>query len=112
MPEIGISRNCFPKGKPVDQVHESVDRGQRRSTMDHGHRLGGGSSENGRNCAPVHGTLPRLRKKGQGTAVSLTAARGGGGGSDTAGRQWGTIGEGGAWWGGHCRLGSEQMRAG
>jgi hypothetical protein len=23
--EIGISRNCFAKEKPVDQVHESVD---------------------------------------------------------------------------------------
>jgi hypothetical protein len=26
MPEIGISRNCFSKGKLVDQVHEFVDR--------------------------------------------------------------------------------------
>jgi hypothetical protein len=26
MPEIGISRNCFPNGKHVDKVHESVDR--------------------------------------------------------------------------------------
>jgi hypothetical protein len=26
MAEIGISSNCFPKGKPVDQVHESMDR--------------------------------------------------------------------------------------
>jgi hypothetical protein len=26
MSEIGISRNCFPKGKPMDQVHEFVDR--------------------------------------------------------------------------------------
>jgi hypothetical protein len=26
MPEIGISRNCFSKGNPVDQVHEFVDR--------------------------------------------------------------------------------------
>jgi hypothetical protein len=26
VPEIGISRNCFSKEKPVDQVHESVDR--------------------------------------------------------------------------------------
>jgi hypothetical protein len=33
MSEIGISRNCFPKGKPVDQVHESVDR---RCTRVHG----------------------------------------------------------------------------
>jgi hypothetical protein len=26
MTEIGISRNCFSKGKPVDQVRESMDR--------------------------------------------------------------------------------------
>jgi hypothetical protein len=25
MPEIGISRNCFPKGKPIDRAHEFVD---------------------------------------------------------------------------------------
>jgi hypothetical protein len=25
MSEIGFSGNCFPKGKPVDRVHESVD---------------------------------------------------------------------------------------
>jgi hypothetical protein len=72
MPEIEISINCFPKGKPVDQVHKFVDCGRRRSTVDHGHRLGGGSPENGRNGAPVHGTSPRLRKKGEGMAVSLT----------------------------------------
>jgi hypothetical protein len=71
MLEIGISRNCFPKGKPVDQVHESVDRRRHRSMVDHGHCLGGGSPENGRNGAPVRGTSPRLRKKGEGMAVSL-----------------------------------------
>jgi hypothetical protein len=49
-----------------------VDRERRRSTVDHGHRLGGGSPENGRNGAPVRGTSPRLREKGEGTAVSLT----------------------------------------
>jgi hypothetical protein len=75
MLEIGISRNCFPKGKPVDQVHEFVDRGRRRSTVDHGHRLGGDSPENGRNGAPMRGTSPRLRKKGEGTAVSLTGCK-------------------------------------
>jgi hypothetical protein len=26
MPKIEISRNYFPKGKPVDQVHEFMDR--------------------------------------------------------------------------------------
>jgi hypothetical protein len=75
MPEIEISQNCFPKGKPVDRVHESVDHGRRQSTVDHGHRLGGGSPENGRNGAPVRGTSPRLRKKGEGTAVSLTGCK-------------------------------------
>jgi hypothetical protein len=59
-----------------------VDRERRRSTVDHGHRLGGGSPENGRNGAPVRGTSLRLRKKGQGTAVSLTGCKRGGGGSD------------------------------
>jgi hypothetical protein len=48
----------------VDQVHEFVDRGRRRSTVDHGHGLGGGSPENGRNGAPMRGTSPRLRKDG------------------------------------------------
>jgi hypothetical protein len=52
-----------------------VDRGKGRSRVDHGHRLGGGSPENGRNGAPVHGTSPRLRKKGEGTAVSLTGCK-------------------------------------
>jgi hypothetical protein len=75
MPEIGIFRNCCPKGKPVDQVHESVDRGRRRSTVDHGHRLRGGSLENGQNSAPMHGTSPRLRKKGEGMAVSLASCK-------------------------------------
>jgi hypothetical protein len=63
MPKIGISR------------HEVVDRGRRRSTVDHGHRLGGGAPENGRNGAPVHGTSPRLRKKGEGMTVSLTGCK-------------------------------------
>jgi hypothetical protein len=56
----------------VDRVHESVDHERRRSTVDHGHHLGGGSPENGWNGAPVCGTSPRLREKGEGTAVSLT----------------------------------------
>jgi hypothetical protein len=59
----------------VDRVHESVDRERRRSTVDHGHRLGGGSPENSRNGAPVRGTSPRLREKGEGTAVSLTGCK-------------------------------------
>jgi hypothetical protein len=59
----------------MDQVHEFVDRGRRRSTVDHGHHLGGSSPENGQNGAPVRGTLPRLRKKGEGTAESLTSCK-------------------------------------
>jgi hypothetical protein len=49
-----------------------VDRERRRSTVDHGHRPGQGSPENGRNGVPVHGTSPRLRKNGEGAEVSLT----------------------------------------
>jgi hypothetical protein len=59
----------------VDRVHESVDRKWRWSTVDHIHRLGIGSPENGRNGAPVRGTSPRLREKGEGTAVSLTGCK-------------------------------------
>jgi hypothetical protein len=59
----------------VDRVHESVDRERRRSTVDHGHRLGGGSPENDRNDAPVCGTSPWLREKGEVTAVSLTGCK-------------------------------------
>jgi hypothetical protein len=96
----------------VDQVHESVDRERRRSTVDHSHRLGGGSPENGRNGAPMRGTSPRLRKKGEGTAVSLIGYKRGRRrvGHDRA--MWGTIGGGGARWGGRCGLRSEQLRAG
>jgi hypothetical protein len=60
---------------------------------------------------PVHGTSPRLRKKGEETAVSLTGCKRGRGGTDTARRWWGTTGGGGARWVGRCELGSEQMRA-
>jgi hypothetical protein len=61
----------------VDRVHEPVDRERRQSTVDHGHRLGGGSPENGWNGVPVCGTLPLLRKNGEGTAVSLTGCKSG-----------------------------------
>jgi hypothetical protein len=43
--------------------------------VDHGHRLGEGSLENGRNGVPVRGTSPRLRKNGDGTEVSLTGCK-------------------------------------
>jgi hypothetical protein len=66
----------------VDRVHESVDRERRRSTVDHGHRLGGGSPENSRNGAPVRGTSPQLREKGEGTAKGRT--RPGDGGEQSA----------------------------
>jgi hypothetical protein len=49
-----------------------MDRERRRSTVDHGHRPGEGSPENGRNGVPVRGTSPWLRKNGEGTEVSLT----------------------------------------
>jgi hypothetical protein len=52
-----------------------VDRERCRSTVDHGHRLGGGSPENGWNGVPMRGTSPRLRKNGEGTAVSLTGCK-------------------------------------
>jgi hypothetical protein len=55
----------------LDRVHESVDRERRRSMVDHGHRLGGGSSEIGRNGARMRGTSPWFREKGEGMAVSL-----------------------------------------
>jgi hypothetical protein len=56
----------------VDRVHEPVDRERCRSTVDHGHHLGGGSPENGRNGVPVRRTSPRLRKNGEGTTVGPT----------------------------------------
>jgi hypothetical protein len=52
-----------------------VDREWRRSTVDHDHRLEGGSLENSRSGVPVRGTSPRLREKGEGTAVSLTGCK-------------------------------------
>jgi hypothetical protein len=59
----------------VNRVHEPVDRERRRSTVDHGHRPGKGSPENGRNGVPGRGTSPRLRKNGEGTEVSLTGCK-------------------------------------
>jgi hypothetical protein len=55
----------------VDRVHEPMDREWCRFTVDHGHRLKGGSPENGWNDVPVRGTSLRLRKNGERTAVSL-----------------------------------------
>jgi hypothetical protein len=52
-----------------------VDREWRRSTVDHGHRPGGGSPEIGQNGVPVRGTSPRLRKNGEGTEVRLTGGK-------------------------------------
>jgi hypothetical protein len=56
----------------MDPVHSSVDHGPHRSTVDRGQGLGGGSLEDGRNSAPVRGTSPWLRRKGEGTTVILT----------------------------------------
>jgi hypothetical protein len=66
----------------VNRVHEPVDRERRLSTVDHGHRPGKGSPENGRNGVPGRGTSPQLRKNGEGTEVSLTGCKRGGGWSD------------------------------
>jgi hypothetical protein len=59
----------------MDRVHDPVDREWRRSTVDHGHRPRGGSTEIGRNGVPVRGTSPRLRKNGEGMEVSLTSGK-------------------------------------
>jgi hypothetical protein len=59
----------------VDRVHEPVNSERRRSTVDHDHRPGGGSPENGRNDVPVRGTSPRLRENGEGMEVSLTGGK-------------------------------------
>jgi hypothetical protein len=59
----------------VNRVHEPVDREWRRSTVDHDHRPGRGSSENGQNGVPGRGTSPRLRENGEGMEVSLTGCK-------------------------------------
>jgi hypothetical protein len=69
--------NYFPTVKVVDRVHAPVDSERRWPTVDHDHRTGGGLPEIGRNGVPVRGTLPRLRKNGEGTEVSLTCGTGG-----------------------------------
>jgi hypothetical protein len=96
----------------MEQVHGAADRGRHRSMVDCGHHLGGGSPENGRNGGPVHGTSPRLRKKGEGMVVSLSGCKRGrrrdGHGRVTVGNnRWRRLSVGG-----RCGLGSEQMRAG
>ena len=56
----------------MNRVHEPVDHERRQSTVDHGHRPGRGSPENGRNGVPRRGTSPQLRENGEGMEVSLT----------------------------------------
>jgi hypothetical protein len=73
----------------VDRFHEPVDRERRRSMVDHGHRPGEGSPENGRNGVPVRGTSPRLRKNGEGTEVSITGCKRG---RQRVGHDWATVG--------------------
>jgi hypothetical protein len=65
----------FSTDKVMDRVHAPVDREQRRPTVDHGHRPGGGLPEIGRNGIPVRGTSPQLRKNGEGMEVSLTGGK-------------------------------------
>jgi hypothetical protein len=59
----------------MNRVHEPVDHERRQSTVDHGHRPGRGSPENGRNGVPGRGTSPRLRENGGGMEVSLTGCK-------------------------------------
>jgi hypothetical protein len=59
----------------VDRVHGAVDCGRHQSTVDRGQGLSGNSPEDGQNGATVCGTLPRLRKKGEGTSMSLTGCK-------------------------------------
>jgi hypothetical protein len=80
----------------MDPVHSSVDHERCRSMVDCRQGLGGGSQEDGRNGAPVRGASPRLRKKGEGTAVILTGCRRGGEGAEMAGHWWARNGGGGA----------------
>jgi hypothetical protein len=98
MSEIGISRNCFSKGKPVDRapVHDGptvariegiIARRHAHRSMASGHSgawklIDGGTTERGE-----HGEL----------GSGLTGAR---------------VAAVGAGWGGSCGLGSEQRRAG
>jgi hypothetical protein len=72
----------------MDSVHSSVDHGRRRSTVDRGHGLSCGSMEDDWNGAPVRGTSPRLRKKGEGMAVILTGYRRGGNGRASVSKKW------------------------
>jgi hypothetical protein len=74
----------------VDRVQGAVDRGRCRSTVDRGQGLGGGSPENGWNGAPVRRTSPWLRKKGEGTAVSLTSCKRG---RRREGNDWASVGK-------------------
>jgi hypothetical protein len=73
----------------MHRVHGAVDRERRRSTVDRGQGLGGGSPENGWNGAPVCGTSPWLRKKGKGMAVSLTGYKRG---QRRDGNGWASVG--------------------
>jgi hypothetical protein len=90
----------------MDPVHSSADHGRHRSTVDRGQGHGGGSSEDSQNGAPVRGTSPRLRMKGEGTVVILIGYKRGGGGMETVGRRWGITDGGGARCG--WRLGTER----
>jgi hypothetical protein len=72
----------------VNRVHEPVDHERRRSTVDHGHRPGKGSPENGQNGVLGRRTSPRLRKNGEGMEVSLTGCKRG---RRRVGHDWATV---------------------
>jgi hypothetical protein len=83
----------------MDPVHSLVDHGRLRSMVDCGQGLGDGSPKGGQNGTPVRGTLPRLRKKGEGTSVIITSCRRGQKRSGISGQETAeeALGVSGAW---------------
>jgi hypothetical protein len=61
--------DLFANGKRRGLGRRLVDHGRHRSMVDRAQGLGGGSTEDSRNGAPVCGASPWLRKKGEGKAV-------------------------------------------
>jgi hypothetical protein len=80
MPEIGIFRNYFSKEKPVDQVHEFVDQGWHRSTMDRRWRglkaleHGGALTGAWPSATPEHGRSPAGAQQREGNTGNLAWA--------------------------------------
>jgi hypothetical protein len=107
MSEIGISRNYFSKGKPVEQVHEFVDRGRHQSTMDRRWRgpkapeHGGALTGAWPLATPGHGSSPAGAQQREGNTGNSAQA------SPGLGRRqggWAREGNGG---GSRCSVGWE-----